>query len=58
LLKKIIEASLEGELDEHLQDTRKPDQNRRNGYAQKIFRIIPSIKTFTKNPSYLSNWDQ
>ncbi len=35
LLKKIIEASLEGELDEHLKDTRKGSRNRRNGHAQK-----------------------
>lgn len=35
LLKKIIEASLEGELDEHLQQTRHPAKNRRNGHAQK-----------------------
>lgn len=35
LLKKIIEASLEGELDAHLQDTRKAAGNRRNGHAQK-----------------------
>lgn len=35
LLKKIIEASLEGELDDHLQSTRKPQRNRRNGHAQK-----------------------
>jgi len=35
LLKKIIEASLEGELDDHLQETRKSSRNRRNGHAQK-----------------------
>lgn len=35
LLKKIIEASLEGELDDHLQETRKSAKNRRNGHAQK-----------------------
>ena len=35
LLKQIIEASLEGELDDHLQSTRKPQRNRRNGHAQK-----------------------
>jgi len=31
LLKRIIEASLEGELDAHLQQTRKAEKNRRNG---------------------------
>ncbi len=35
LLKQVIEASLEGELDDHLQDTRKGEKNRRNGHAQK-----------------------
>ena len=35
LLKKVLEASLEGELDAHLKDTRKDDKNRRNGHAQK-----------------------
>jgi len=35
LLKKVIEASLEGELDEHLETTRKTGKNRRNGHAQK-----------------------
>lgn len=35
LLKQIIEASLEGELDAHLNETRKGSKNRRNGHAQK-----------------------
>ncbi len=35
LLKQILEASLEGELDEHLKETRKSNKNRRNGHAQK-----------------------
>jgi transposase-like protein len=35
LLKKILEASLEGELDEHLQETRTGKKNRRNGRTQK-----------------------
>jgi putative transposase len=35
LLKQILEASLEGEMDEHLKETRKTDKNRRNGHAQK-----------------------
>lgn len=35
LLKKILEASLEGELDEHLNQTRSTAKNRRNGHAQK-----------------------
>jgi transposase-like protein len=35
LLKMVLEASLEGELEDHLQETRKAGKNRRNGYAQK-----------------------
>lgn len=35
LLKHILEASLEGELDAHLAQTRKCEKNRRNGHAQK-----------------------
>jgi transposase-like protein len=34
-LKHLIEATLEGELDAHLQDTRKLQQNRRNGHGRK-----------------------
>jgi hypothetical protein len=47
-LKKIIEASLEGELDDHLQQTRKSARNRRNGHAQKIFRArrLAALKFF------------
>lgn len=35
LLKQILEASLEGEMDTHLKETRKADKNRRNGHTQK-----------------------
>jgi putative transposase len=35
LLKMIIESALEGELDDHLVDTRKTSQNRRNGHGAK-----------------------
>ena len=35
LLKHLIEATLEGELDAHLHDTRKLQQNRRNGHGRK-----------------------
>jgi putative transposase len=35
LLKKVIEASLEGELDEHLKESKKQGSNRRNGHTQK-----------------------
>jgi len=35
LIKQILEASLEGELDEHLEQTRPDEKNRRNGHTQK-----------------------
>src|SRR3569832_405378 len=38
LLKRILEASLEGELDEHLDDSRIPDRNRRNGHTSKSLK--------------------
>jgi putative transposase len=35
LIKQVVEAALEGELDLHLQKTRKVEKNRRNGHTQK-----------------------
>lgn len=35
LLKRVIEASLEGEMDEHLKEKKRPGGNRRNGHTQK-----------------------
>jgi len=35
LLKMMVEASLEGELDAHLSETREPAKNRRNGHGRK-----------------------
>lgn len=35
LLKRVIEASLEGELEQHLQESKKEVSNRRNGHTQK-----------------------
>jgi len=35
LIKQVVEAALEGELDNHLKETRKNQKNRRNGHAQK-----------------------
>lgn len=35
LLKRVIEASLEGELDQHLQSADKQEKNRRNGHTRK-----------------------
>lgn len=35
LIKQVVEAALEGELDSHLEETRKTEKNRRNGRTQK-----------------------
>jgi putative transposase len=48
LIKQVIEASLEGEMDEHLAQTRKPKKNRRNGHAQKNLKSsLGGIEIFT-----------
>ena len=36
LIKQVLEAALEGEMEAHLAETRQPEANRRNGRAQKI----------------------
>ena len=35
LLKEILEAAMEGEIDQHLKETKKDTANRRNGYTRK-----------------------
>lgn len=35
LIKEVLEAALEGELDDHLEQTREPSKNRRNGHSAK-----------------------
>ncbi len=35
LLKRLIEAAMEGEMDDHMEQTRKPSKNRRNGHGAK-----------------------
>jgi len=35
LIKEVLEAAMEGELDEHLEQTREPAKNRRNGHSAK-----------------------
>lgn len=35
LLKEVIEAAMEGELDEHIKDTKESNSNRRNGHTRK-----------------------
>jgi hypothetical protein len=36
LIKQVIEAALEGEMDEHLRETKESTSNRRNGKGRKI----------------------
>ncbi len=47
LIKQIVEAALEGEMDSHLQETRKAAKNRRNGRTQKNLKSsLGSIEIF------------
>jgi putative transposase len=56
LLKKILEASLEGELDQHLDDTRHEQKNRRNGKTSKTIQstlgAIDLITSRDRNSSF------
>ena len=48
LIKQVVEAALEGELDSHLEQTRQSEQNRRNGRTQKNLKSsVGSIEIFT-----------
>lgn len=48
LIKHIIEAALEGELDEHLKETKEHSANRRNGHMQKNLKSsLGGIEIFT-----------
>jgi putative transposase len=48
LIKQVVEAALEGELDAHLEQTRQVEQNRRNGRTQKNLKSsVGSIEIFT-----------
>ena len=38
LIKEILEAAMEGELDEHLEETRGKEKNRRNGHSSKSLK--------------------
>ena len=44
LLKEILEAAMEGEIDQHLKETKKGTGNRRNGYTRK--NLKSSLGTF------------
>lgn len=47
LIRQVIEAALEGELDAHLKQTRKAEKNRRNGHTQKNLKSsLGSIEIF------------
>jgi putative transposase len=47
LIKQVLEAALEGELDAHLEQTRQVEQNRRNGRTQKNLKSsVGSIEIF------------
>jgi putative transposase len=48
LMKKVIEASLEGELDAHLKGESKETLNRRNGYGRKnLLSSVGGLEIFT-----------
>ncbi|MEZ5013091.1 MAG: transposase [Chitinophagales bacterium] len=48
LLKRILEAAMEGEMDAHLEDTRTTEKNRRNGRARKnIQSSLGGFEIFT-----------
>ena len=48
LIKKVIEASLDGELEEHLRETRSSDSNRRNGKTIKRLKSsVGGLEIFT-----------
>jgi transposase-like protein len=48
LIKQVIEAALEGELDSHLSATREQEGNRRNGRTQKNLKSsLGGIEIFT-----------
>jgi putative transposase len=48
LIKQIVEAALEGELDHHLTQTREPESNRRNGHLSKNLKSsLGGIEIFT-----------
>jgi len=48
LIKKVIEASLDGEIEEHLRETRSSDRNRRNGKTTKQLKSsVGGLEIFT-----------
>ena len=56
LIKQVIEASLEGELDAHLSETRDSSSNRRNGHTEKTLKSslgsIPISTPRDRNASF------
>jgi transposase-like protein len=48
LIKEVLEAAMEGELDEHLEQTREPSKNRRNGHSAKNLKSsLGAFEVFT-----------
>jgi len=48
LIKEVLEAAMEGELDDHLEQTREKDKNRRNGHAPKNLKSsLGAFEIFT-----------
>lgn len=48
LIKQVIEAALEGEMDQHLEESRKTQKNRRNGHTRKNLKSsIGGFEIFT-----------
>ena len=48
LLKQVVEAALEGEMDQHLEESRKTQKNRRNGHTRKNLKSsIGGFEIFT-----------
>jgi len=48
LIKEVLEAALEGELDTHLDETREGENNRRNGHSQKNLKSsLGALEIFT-----------
>lgn len=47
LLKHFLESALEGEMDNHLQETRQTEQNRRNGKTSKTVKNSAGLLNLT-----------
>lgn len=51
LIKRVIEAALEGEMDAHLEETRQENKNRRNGKSPKNLKSpLGALRFFSPRP--------